>query len=118
MKIRIKNNSLRLRLTQSEVSNLVEEKELWDFCDLIGGGLKYGIVCAEIDSMKASISDSTIEVRLSNNLVTDWDKNNKIGFNSTMDNGTFILIEKDFKCLVDREDEDESNMYPNPLAKS
>jgi len=27
-----------------------------------------------------------------------------------------ILVEKDFVCLTNREDEDESDMYPHPEA--
>ncbi len=29
-----------------------------------------------------------------------------------------ILVEKDFQCLTEREDEDESDMFPNPQAGS
>lgn len=49
----------------------------------------------------------------------NWDKNEIVGFKDdfALKNGEklSLLVEKDFVCLDER-DEDESDNYPNPLA--
>ena len=47
-----------------------------------------------------------------------WAKTNEVSLHHVQDKGTdlecTILIEKDFQCLHQRHDEDESDNFPNP----
>ena len=47
-------------------------------------------------------------------MIKDWHLNDKVGFEAEMDNGCYILVEKDFQCLVPRAEEAEDDLYPNP----
>ncbi|MDC6390520.1 hypothetical protein PP182_17660 [Maribacter sp. PR1] len=120
MKIRIKGNSVRLRLTKTEVGvfckkGLYEEKT--HFPDKI---FTYSLQKKNgIDHIEANFSDDSIIVNISEDLVIDWDINTVVGFQHYQkllnDETLFLLIEKDFVCL-DETIEDQSDNYPNPLS--
>lgn len=122
MKIRIKGDSLRLRLTKTEVEvfckkGLYEEKIQFPHKILTYSLQKKN----SIDYIEADFSDDSIVVSISAVLVMDWDINTVVGFqhDQKLLNGEtlFILIEKDFACL-DESIEDQSDNYPNPLANN
>ena len=48
-------------------------------------------------------------------MLDEWTTTEKVGFDSKED-GLYVLIEKDFMCL-DIVAEDQSDNYPNPLAR-
>jgi len=48
-------------------------------------------------------------------MANEWITTDKVGF-EYQDEGLFLLVEKDFKCL-DNVAEDQSDNYPNPLSK-
>jgi hypothetical protein len=68
----------------------------------------------------AHFSDGALTVRLPESDVRDWASTEQVSIEAEeiLDKGDHlkILIEKDFVCLVSRECEDESDMYPHPLA--
>jgi hypothetical protein len=47
-------------------------------------------------------------------MANEWALTERVGLEH-QDNGLFLLVEKDFKCL-DNVAEDQSDNYPNPLA--
>ena len=121
MKLRIRDNSLRLRLTQVEVERLrrdglVSARIL--FPD--GRELVY-----EVESSPASVAPTTfyvgntITVRLPETLVLAWAATDQVSIEEeqllTGGERLRILVEKDFACLAPREGEDESDMYPHPM---
>lgn len=116
MKLRIKADTIRLRLTQDEVSMLVNEGSVLERCIMGGADLVYGIHKNSGDTLKARFHQNKIEVYIPEDWLVDWDKNDTVGFDGTMENGPYILVEKDFKCLIPRDGEDEENMYPNPQS--
>lgn len=117
MKLRIKSNTIRLRLSQDEVKCLEEETVVTDRCAFPGSELVYAIeLKGDIDQMYAEFSGQAIKVYMPESLVQNWSSNDTVGFDAHMQNGTYILVEKDFKCLIPRDSEDESALYPNPKA--
>ncbi|HET8738024.1 MAG TPA: hypothetical protein VFM69_15645 [Pricia sp.] len=118
MKIRIKGDSVRFRLAQSEVAAFCETgyyEENTDFGDAI---FKYALRMDETtDELLARFKTNTITLRVPQKMAADWDANNKVGFENTVllgnGNELHLLLEKDFACLDDR-GEDESDNYPNP----
>ena len=68
----------------------------------------------------AFFSDNEIIVRLPETTVLAWANSEQVeiaGEQVLADGGQLkILVEKDFVCLTDRDDEDESDMYPHPDA--
>lgn len=124
MKLRIKDNSVRLRLTRSEVDALRASGFMASKIDFPGGReLRY-----RLESSPASVSpaaffaDNAVTVRLPETAVLAWATSDQVSLqgDQLLDNGAMltILVEKDFACLTKREGEDESDMYPHPDADS
>ena len=119
MKLRIKGNSIRFRLTQSEVK-IVEQtglvKDQIKFSNSIS--LEYEIKAATgLEYVEATYSENKITLKVNESLIRDWAHSDQVTISSSLDlssnENLTILIEKDFKCLYPR-DEDESDMFPHP----
>ena len=114
MKLRIKSDSLRYRLTRSDVNILAKEGYLEDQINFAGNPLIYSIQLTEGQELTASYIDSKITMSMSHQMVDELMDTDKVGFENT-DGGLHLLVEKDFVCL-DEVAEDQSDNYPNPLA--
>ena len=119
MKIRIKGNSVRLRLMQSEVAELEEKGKVSERIQFtFTHHLTYTVAQADIENITAQYLNNEIKVLIPIEQAKDWASSNivslehlaKIGEEETLR----ILIEKDFKCLSVRVHEDESDAYPHP----
>lgn len=115
MKLRINNNSLRYRLTRSDVNKLAKEGYLEEQANFAGNPLIYSLQLTEGQEITASYIDNKITMSLSHKMVNELMDTDQVGFENT-DGGLHLLIEKDFVCL-DEVAEDQSDNYPNPLAK-
>ncbi len=119
MKLRLKGNSIRLRLSQTDIAYLAKEgciKEQIRFTKDIA--LTYQLKTKEeILAPGISYAENTITVFIPQDFANDGPGNNIIGtsaLHTTADgNEIFLLIEKDFKCLDDTE-EDQSDNFANP----
>ena len=118
MKLRIKGNSLRLRLTKGEIDLLSKDGLIESRINFGSDALVYGIaVSAEIDRISASFNDSRITVRIPEAVAKGWATSEQVGIEATqhVDGELRILIEKDFKCLTTRAGEDDADTFDNPL---
>jgi hypothetical protein len=119
MKIRIKGNTIRLRLTQSEVAALSEQGIVEERVNFAQSTFKYILQGAKDESFSADFIDNTLTVYMPLEIWTQWYKNSEVGYSHTLtySNGSTLalLIEKDFTCL-DNTSEDQSDNYPNPKA--
>ena len=118
MKLRIKGNSLRIRLTRTEVEKFVNTGYLEEQTSFLENKFIYALQSRnDINEMAASFGQNKISIFVPANLLVDWPQNDVIGFNSNMPLTTtdslYILIEKDFICL-DETTEDQSDNYENP----
>lgn len=124
MKLRILDNSIRLRLTQSEVETIRDD-------GLVRGRVQFAGSNTFDYVLESSPATVTPEAHVSNNVLTvrvpkmdirQWAESAKVSIESKQrlgDGGHLkILVEKDFACLAPRDDEDESDMFPNPDAGS
>lgn len=70
----------------------------------------------------AFLSDNAVTVRLPESTVASWATSEQVSMpgEQVLDDGSQlkILVEKDFACLTEREEEDESDMFPHPEAGS
>lgn len=121
MKIRIKDNSVRLRLTQSEVRQLDKTgivRSFSSFGQLINETLAYSVSKVPVPHIDASYQEHEISIQIPEKAVQYWANSTqvslrfdkKISATETLN----ILVEKDFKCLTERPDENESDLFPNP----
>ena len=120
MKLRILDNSIRLRLTQAEVDSLSSDG-LIGSAVLFAGGSRLGY-CLEsspacVDPV-AHFESSELKVRLPESAVQHWATSDEVSIEAEqgLDEGGYlkILVEKDFACLAPRAGEDESDMFPHP----
>jgi hypothetical protein len=114
MKIRIKGNSLRYRLTKSDVYRLAQEGYLEDQTDFGGRALIYVIQKTNGKELSAFFNDNVICLQIPGKMINELDSTDRVGFEG-MEGNLHLLVEKDFTCLDDV-DEDQSDNYPNPLA--
>ena len=119
MKIRIRGNSVRFRLTKDEVEHLCRERSIEERTNFPNSDFIYEVKVAAIEHLDIHFANNKISLQISETLLENWDTNNRVGFSHSLatTNGKTIdlLLEKDFTCLEDR-GEDESNNYPNPKS--
>jgi hypothetical protein len=118
MKLRIKSNSIRIRLTKTEVSTLASAGYLEDETLFANNKLVYALQKVEAgNELWAAFEGNKITLFVPSILIKDWPENNVVGFEANMpvaENKTlYLLLEKDFVCL-DHTTEDQSDHYENP----
>jgi hypothetical protein len=122
VKLRIRDNSVRLRLMRGEVDALRDDG-IVQSRTAFPGGREF---VYEVESSPASVSpgaflsDGKVTIRLPESAVLAWANSEQVSITGEQQhkNGDKldILVEKDFACLAPREGEDESDMFPHPEA--
>lgn len=118
MKIRIKGNSVRFRLTKTDVDVISNQGYLEEATHFGDAVFKYALKRDETsETLSATYNDHTITVFLPEAFLKGWAENDIISIKGNMPIGKkealFLLVEKDFVCL-DHTDEDQSDNYANP----
>jgi len=112
MKIRIKDNSVRFRLTRSEVAELGTSGILTQVTEFASNIFKYSVMVKDVEELLADFVDNNIILYMPKSMVDALVNTGKVGF-SGQAGAVKLLIEKDFVC-IDNTDEDQSDQYPNP----
>lgn len=112
MKIRIKGNSLRYRLTKGDMSALDEKGELEEHTKFAGQSLIYSLKTTDNPLLAADFIENKITLYMPAGMIAEIIHTDKVGFQNTHGD-LFLLVEKDFTCL-DNVEEDQSDNYPNP----
>ena len=118
MKLRIKGNSLRIRLTKTEVGKLADTGYVEEQTLFAGNKLVYALLSVDSgNELSATLDANKITMFVPHELIKDWPQNNVVGFNASMtvsENETlYLLLEKDFVCIEETM-EDQSDHYGNP----
>jgi len=118
MKLRIKGNSIRYRLTRTDVSNLAANGYLEEQTNFLDGRFIYALQTdAGITELKATYSNNKITMFVPASFVKNWPANDVVGCNAKMplseSTSLYLLLEKDFVCL-DESTEDQSDNFDNP----
>jgi hypothetical protein len=122
MKIRIKGNSLRYRLSRSEVDQFISTGCVEEVVIFGNSTLHYSLKKSAQDQLSASFIDNKITLYFPSSFISEWISPEQIGFEYNMEipgsiQPLHLLVEKDFTCL-DKTDEDQSDNFPNPLLKN
>ena len=115
MKLRIFNNSIRLRLRQSEVADLVKRGVVEARLDFGAGvALTYRLV-ADADAVRpeAAFHNGEIRITVPGRMAREWAEGDDVAIAASQD-GLSILVEKDFQCLH-KDDTSQADAYPNPM---
>ena len=116
MKLRIRGNSLRLRLSQKEVAQLGEQGRVEDAISFGPSKLTYVLTTSDVEHVGAVYEDHRIVVTLPKERAEKWTSSDDVGIESRGE--VHILVEKDWSCLKPREGEDDSDAFPHPEAKT
>ncbi len=121
MKIRIQGNSIRLRLTKTEVDLFSGRGVVKETTHLGGTTLTYQLVSKAMEKMTAVFENNIISIIVPIAIANQWTSTEQVGFEAEVkyENGesVSILVEKDFQCLAPRAGEDESDLFKNPLME-
>jgi len=121
MKLRIFDDSVRLRLTRSEVAEVARGTPVEASTRFPGGEVfRYVLVVADVPEVTARMAAGRIEVTLPRAAAIEWATSENVSIRNAVSgaSGTFeVLVEKDFACLDPREGEDAADLYPNPKAR-
>jgi hypothetical protein len=123
MKLRIKGNSLRLRISRSELTKLNEGERLVEtvrFTPAPDAQFSYALeATAQIKTTAVKYSAGTVTVCISHEQLWSWSDEKEVGIYTSVEIGDGekldLLIEKDFACL-DRSDEENADTFSNPHA--
>ena len=120
MKLRLRGDTLRLRLTRGEVEQLgagqsVEEQT--QFPD--GSHLTYRLVAGSSDQAGVVSANGSlvISVEVAAEAASQWAGSEQVGLHGDepVQMGPLaVLIEKDFTCVTPRSGDEELDTYPNP----
>ena len=125
MKLRTNKNSIRLRLSQSEVDEFkkygfVHEKIA--FSVPANQKLEYSLIQADHEAISVSYLNNHLRVYVPLSLASHWCDSNEVGFDCNIkideQNRLSVLVEKDFKCLQPKSGEDETDNFPNPNSEA
>ncbi len=119
MKLRIKGNALRVRLTQVEIRALAEAGQVQERTEFPGGGqLIYRLRSDDkIGEISVAYSGNVIEFRVPSALAERWCGTDLVTLSAEPRAGADtvqLVLEKDYACLVPRAGEEESDQFPHP----
>jgi hypothetical protein len=124
MKLRLKGNSIRVRLDRRDIERLFDEGHV-DDAVRFGPGLafSYAVEAGPAPRERPSVSytDGCLTIQIDPVDVEEWLSGDRVGFDHLQDveEGVVrVLVEKDFAC-IDRplgEEADDAYAFPNPSA--
>jgi hypothetical protein len=114
MKLRLQGNSLRLRLTRSEVDRLRDAGSVSEVVDFGAAALRYRLESRPDDGpLQAELDHGVMTVSVSTDTARAWAGSNDVGIYG-QSGALAVSIEKDFRCLTRPLDRDERDAYPHP----
>ena len=122
MKLRIQGNSLRLRLSQSEVAQFSKTGFVEDSTQFAPGvRFAYTIeTSSNLPAPQATYQDHWLRVQVPASLASEWYTTDEVAITAQQsvepDTTLSLLIEKDYQCLHGGEKRDP-DAFPNPLEE-
>ena len=119
MKLRIRGNSLRFRLTQTEVAELVRAGRVENRTQL-GQDAALGLVFRlQLSAFRlvpgVEFDAGRLTVSLPEAQAKSWARENEVGIYGEESWGLKLSIEKDFQCLDQRPNENDSDAFDRAL---
>ena len=120
MKLRILGNSIRLRVSQSDLASLLDGGAVEERVAFPGGSaLIYRLESCAGASAEAAYQSDRIVIRFPSAEIERWARPDEVTMQAELPLGSErleLLVEKDFKCLSPRDGEDDADLFPNPGA--
>ncbi len=128
MKLRIKGNSLRLRLLRGEVEQFGKTGRVSETIRFGASPETQLTYVLELDRQAQNITthfaDNQITVKVPDAAARNWVESDEVSLKSeqTIETGNpenvlKVLVEKDFVCLDRKDDPDNRDAFPHPTGK-
>lgn len=118
VKLRLRDNSLRLRLSQTEVATVAGAGEISSATLFGSNALTVRLHRSGADHCAADFDGKSITVSVPGSRLERWARTQQVSIEAEQalpgGEALRILIEKDFACLSERPGEDDSDAYPHP----
>jgi hypothetical protein len=123
MKLRIRGNTVRLRVSKAELANIAATGSAEDAVRFSrDAGLRYGIAVKPSGGVAAEFGGDVLRVLLPKRSVDLWLQPEEVSIEGqqAIGNGEVlrILVEKDYTCLAPRSGEDDSDLFANPQKRA
>jgi len=125
MKLRIRGNTIRLRLKRSEVDRIAAGISIVEETHFPASVLTYRLDVSESNDISASFDNGSLVVTLPKSKALDWAGTDAVSLHAEQKrSGTTplsVLIEKDFSCLDPghhRDSDDDEDTFPHPSTQS
>jgi hypothetical protein len=116
MKLRVRHNFLRLRLTQGEVTQLRDTGRVQETIEFAPDqNLTYRIEATSDNEVRAQFQDGVVSVTIPTIPLNTWANSQQIGIEAQQDTLS-IAVEKDFACIDPADAEENLDTFPNPKA--
>ncbi len=121
MKIRFRKNTIRYRLDQIDIKKLKKKGFCEEETDIPPKKFIFSLAISKDDNTNIASEPFHLKLKVSPALIAPVLEGSDIGFECRIpgagDSILDILVEKDFKCLTPRGEED-ANAFENPLSGS
>lgn len=117
MKLRIRGNSVRFRLTRGELDALRDSGRVEEHTEFPFSGTLTYAVCVDdaANALAASFENAELRVTLPRALLNCWLAPQEVGVSGAQNlpggSSLALLLEKDFPCLTPRAGEEDSDAF-------
>ncbi len=125
MKLRIRGDTIRLRLKRGEVDQIAAGTSIVEETHFPDSVLTYRLDVSDNRDMSASFDNGSLIISLPKSKVSNWAATDEVSLDAEQKlSGTgslSLLIEKDFSCLEPghhRDCADDEDAFPHPSAQS
>ena len=125
MKLRIRGDTLRLRLKRGEVDQLAAGTSVVEETHFPDALLTYRLYMSETNDFSATFDDGSLVVTLPKSKVLDWAGTDEVSMYAEQklsgSGALSLLIEKDFSCLEPghhRDCEDDEDTFQHPSTRA
>ena len=121
MKLRIHENSLRIRVNRPDLEALRRDGRIEHRLPIgAGATLVYRLELSDADALSARLEGACVTVSLPRAMAQSWFAEDAVALSASQPvdehESLTLLIEKDFACLVPRPGEDQSTYFANPAS--
>ncbi len=122
MKLRILGDSLRLRLSKSDVATFaetgrVEETIRFGASSRMVYALEHG---EDVAALEAVFADEKMTVRMPTSMARAWSETDEVTLSGEQplqgEDSLALLVEKDFKCAIPRAGEEDYDGFEHPTG--
>ena len=125
MKLRIRGDTIRLRLKRGEVDQIAAGTSVVEQTRFPDAVLTYRLDVSDDGAFSASFDAGNLAIQLPEAAVSQWASSDQVSLHVEQDVGDsgtlFLLVEKDFECLAPgdhRPGDDDTDTYPHPATDS